>query len=89
MSKSCGGGSSSLESGCDKKDYEDGLVNRISDLKQLSENIEKRLPLGLMPLQLESAIRKYNSVQTVLNNAVDIIYGKFDIINTHIDNVLK
>lgn len=67
---------------------EDGLVNRISDLKQLSENIEK-LPLGLMPLQLESAIRKYNSVQTVLNNAVGIIYGKFDIINTHIDNVLK
>lgn len=68
---------------------EDRLVNRISDLKQLSENIEKRLPLGLMPPQLESAIRKYNSVQTVLNNAVGIIYGKFDIINTHIDNVLK
>lgn len=68
---------------------EDGLVNCISDLKQLSENIEKRLPLGLMPPQLESVIRKYNSVQTVLNNAVGIIYGKFDIINTHIDNVLK
>lgn len=67
---------------------EDGSVNRVPELKQLSENIEK-LPLGLMHLQLESAIRKYNSVQTALNNAVGIIYGKFDIINTHIDNVLK
>ena len=67
---------------------EDGSVNRVPELKQLSEYIEK-LPLGLMHLQLESAIRKYNSVQTALNNAVGIIYGKFDIINTHIDNVLK
>ena len=40
-------------------------------------------------LQLESAIRKYNSVQTVLDNAVGIIYGKFDTINTYIDNILK
>ena len=67
---------------------EDGSVNSVPELKHLSENIEK-LPLGLMHLQLESAIRKYNSVQTALNNAVGIIYGKFDIINTHIDNVLK
>ena len=40
-------------------------------------------------LQLESAIRKYNSVQTALGNAVDTIRGKVDTINKHIDNVLK
>ena len=36
-----------------------------------------------------SAIRKYNSAQTVLVNSVDTIKGKVDIINTHIDKVME
>ena len=40
-------------------------------------------------LQLESAIRKNNSAQTALGNAVDTIGGKVDTINTHIDKVME
>ena len=56
----------------------------------MSENIDKATNTWVnATLQLESAIRKYNSAQTALGNAVDTISGKVDTINKHIDNVLK
>ena len=62
----------------------------MPELKQLSENIDKATITWInATLQLESAIRKYNSAQTALGNAVDTISGKVDTINNHIDNVLK
>lgn len=38
-----------IEQEVETQHAEDGLINRVPDLKQLSENIEKRLPLGLTP----------------------------------------
>ena len=71
-------------------DAEDAVVSRAPELRQLSENIDKATNTWInATLQLESAIRKYNSAQTALGNAVDTISGKVDTINNHIDNVLK
>lgn len=74
----------------EEHDAEDAVVSRALELVQLSENIDKATNTWInATLQLESAIRKYNSAQTALGNAVDTISGKVDTINTHIDNVLK
>ena len=74
----------------EEHDAEDAIVSRAPELRQLSENIDKATNTWVnVTLQLESAIRKYNSAQTVLGNAVDTISGKVDTINKHIDNVLK
>jgi chromosome segregation ATPase len=74
----------------EEHDAEDAVVSRAPELRQLSENIDKATNTWInATLQLESAIRKYNSAQTALGNAVDTISGKVDTINTHIDNVLK
>ena len=71
-------------------DAEDAVVSRAPELRQLSENIDKATNTWVnATLQLESAIRKYNSAQTVLGNAVGTISGKVDTINKQIDNVLK
>lgn len=74
----------------EEHDAEDAVVSRAPELRQLSENIDKATNTWInATLQLESAIRKYNSAQTAFGNAVDTISGKVDTINTHIDNVLK
>lgn len=74
----------------EENDAEDAVVSRAPELRRLSENIDKATNTWVnATLQLESAIRKYNAVQTILNNAVGTISGKIDSINTHIDNVLK
>lgn len=74
----------------EEHDAEDAVVSRAPELRQLSENIDKATNTWInATLQLESAIRKYNSAQTALGNAVDTISGKVDTINKHIDNVLK
>ena len=74
----------------EEHDAEDAVVSRAPELRQLSENIDKATNTWInATLQLESAIRKYNSAQTALGNAVDTISGKVDTINTHIDIVLK
>ena len=71
-------------------DAEDAVFSRASELGQLGENIDKATNTWInATLQLESDIRKYNSAQTALGNAVDTISGKVDTINKHIDNVLK
>ena len=57
---------------------------------RLSKDIDKATDTCInATLELESAIRKYNSAQTALGNAVATISGKVDTINKHIDNVLK
>ena len=57
---------------------------------RLSKDIDKATDTFInATLELEPAIRKYNSAQTALGNAVDTISGKVDTINKHIDNVLK
>lgn len=74
----------------EEHDAEDAVVSRAPELRQLSENIDKATNTWInATLQLESAIRKYNSAQTALGNAVDTISGKVDTINKHIDNMLK
>ena len=74
----------------EEHDAENAVVSRAPELRQLSENIDKATNTWInATLQLESAIRKYNSAQTALGKAVDTIGGKVDTINTHIDNVLK
>ena len=79
-----------VENEVEEQQAEDRLVNRVPELKQLSEDIDKATNTFInATLELESAIRKYNSAQTALGNAVDTISGKVDTINKHIDNVLK
>ena len=74
----------------EEHDAEDAVVSRAPELRQLSENIDKATNTWInATLQLESAIRKYNSAQTAFGNAVGTISGKVDTINKHIDNVLK
>ena len=81
---------SEVQEEIEEHDAEDAVVSRAPDLRQLSENIDKATNTWVnATLQLESAIRKYNSAQTVLGNAVGTISGKVDTINKHIDNVLK
>ena len=79
-----------VENEVEEQQAEDGLVNRVPELKQLSEDIDKATNTFInATLELESAIRKYNSAQTALGNAVDTISGKVDTINKHIDKVLE
>lgn len=74
----------------EEDDAKDEIVSRVPELKKLSESIDKATNTWInATLQLESAIRKYNSAQATLNNAVGTISSKVDTINTHIDNVLK
>jgi len=74
----------------EEHDAEDAVVSRAPELRQLSENIDKATNTWInATLQLESAIRKYNSAQTVLVNSVDTISGKVGTINEHIDKVLE
>jgi chromosome segregation ATPase len=74
----------------EENDAEDAVVSRAPELRQLSENIDKATNTWInATLQLESAIRKYNSAQTVLVNSVDTISGKVGTINEHIDKVLE
>ena len=54
----------------EEHDAEDAVVSRAPELRQLSENIDKATNTWInATLQLESAIRKYNSAQTALGNA--------------------
>lgn len=73
-----------------EKDAEDAVVNRASELKKLSEDIDKATNTWInATLQLESAIQQYQRCERKLDSTVTDIRGKVDSINTHIDNVLK
>ena len=81
---------SEVQEEIEEHDAEDAVVSRAPELRQLSENIDKATNTWVnATLQLEAAIRKYNSAQSALGNAVGTISGQVDTINKHIDNMLK
>ena len=74
----------------EEQQAEDGLVNRIPELKQLSEDIDKATNTFInATLELESAIQQYQRAEAQLGGTVTTIGKKVDTINQHIDNVLE
>ena len=79
-----------VENEIEKQQAEDGLVNRIPELKQLSEDIDKATNTFInATLELESAIQQYQRAEVQLGGAVTTIGKKVDTINQHIDKVLE
>ena len=79
-----------VENEVEEQQAEDGLVNRVPELKQLSEDIDKATNTFInATLELESAIQQYQRAETKLGGAVTTIGKKVDTINQHIDKVLE
>lgn len=74
----------------EEQQAEDGLVNRVPELKQLSEDIDKATNTFInATLELESAIQQYQRAEAQLGGTVTTIGKKVDTINQHIDKVLE
>lgn len=74
----------------EEQQAEDGLVNRVPELKQLSEDIDKATNTFInATLELDSAIQQYQRAEAKLGGAVTTISKKVDTINQHIDKVLE
>ena len=79
-----------VENEVEEQQAEDGLVNRVPELKQLSEDIDKATNTFInATLELESAIQQYQRAEVQLGGAVTTIGKKVDTINLHIDKVLE
>lgn len=79
-----------VENEVKEQQAEDGLVNRVPELKQLSEDIDKATDTFInATLELESAIQQYQRAEAKLGGAVTTISKKVDTINQHIDKVLE
>lgn len=79
-----------VENEVEVQQAEDGLVNRVPELKQLSEDIDKATNTFInAALELESAIQQYQRAEAKLGGAVTTISKKVDTINQHIDKVLE
>ena len=79
-----------VENEVEEQQVEDGLVNRVPELKQLSEDIDKATNTFInATLELESAIQQYQRAEVKLGGAVTTISQKVDTINQHIDKVLE
>ena len=79
-----------VENEVEVQQAEDGLVNRVPELKQLSEDIDKATNTFInATLELESAIQQYQRAEAKLGGAVTTISKKVDTINQHIDKVLE
>ena len=79
-----------VENEVEEQQAEDGLVNRVPELKQLSEDIDKATNTFInATLELESAIQQYQRAEAKLGGAVTTISKKVDTINQHIDRVLE
>ena len=66
------------------------MVNRASELKQLSIDIDKATTAVInAKLSLESSIRQTQREEGVLGAAVNTISDKVDTINEHIDQVME
>ena len=79
-----------VENEVEEQQAEDGLVNRVPELKQLSEDIDKATNTFInATLELESAIQQYQRAENKLGGAVTTISKKVDTINQHIDKVLE
>ncbi len=73
-----------------EKDAEDEVINRASELKQLSIDIDKATTAVInAKLSLESSIRQTQREEGVLGAAVNTISDKVDTINEHIDQVME
>ena len=79
-----------VENEVEEQQAEDGLVSRVPELKQLSEDIDKATNTFInATLELESAIQQYQRAEAKLGGAVTTISKKVDTINQHIDKVLE
>ena len=79
-----------VENEVEEQQAEDGLVSRVPELKQLSEDIDKATNTFInAALELESAIQQYQRAEAKLSGAVTTISKKVDTINQHIDKVLE
>ena len=79
-----------VENEVEEQQAEDGLVNRVPELKQLSEDIDKATNTFInATLELESAIQQYQRAEAKLGGAVTTISKKVDTINQHIDKVME
>lgn len=79
-----------VENEVEEQQAEDGLVNRVPELKQLSKDIDKATDTFInATLELESAIQQYQRAEVQLGGAVTTIGKKVDTINQHIDKVLE
>ena len=79
-----------VENEVEEQQAEDGLVNRVPELKQLSKDIDKATDTFFnATLELESAIQQYQRAEVQLGGAVTTISKKVDTINQHIDKVLE
>ena len=79
-----------VENEIEEQQAEDGLVSRVPELKQLSEDIDKATNTFInAALELESAIQQYQRAESKLGGAVTTISKKVDTINQHIDKVLE
>lgn len=79
-----------VENEVEEQQAEDGLVNRVPELKQLSVDIDKATNTFInATLELESAIQLYQRAEAKLGGAVTTISQKVDTINQHIDKVLE
>ena len=73
-----------------EKDAEDEVINRTSELRKLSENIDKATTAVInAKLSLESSIRQTQREEGMLGAAVNTISNKVDSINEHIDQVME
>ena len=78
-----------IELEVETQQVEQDIVNRLSELKQLSSAIDKAIIAVInATLALESAIRQTHREEGKLGEAVLIISNKVDSINQNIDKVL-
>lgn len=79
-----------VENEVEELQAEDGSVNRVPELKQLSEDIDKATNTFInATLELESAIQQYQRAEAQLGGAVTTTGKKVDTINQHIDKVME
>lgn len=68
-----------VENEVEEQQAEDGLVNRVPELKQLSEEIDKATNTFInATLELESAIQQYQRAEAQLGGTVTTIGKKVD-----------
>ena len=73
-----------------EKDAEDEVINRTSELRKLSENIDKATTAVInAKLSLESSIRQTQREEGVLGAAVKTVSEKVGTINKHIDQIME
>ena len=79
-----------VENEVEEQQAEDGSVNRVPELKRLSEDIDMATNTFInATLELETAIQQYQRAEAKLGGAVTTISKKVDTINQHIDKALE